>query len=314
MNYQRSRRRFLTKSAVAATSLLTAVGSVGTAAPTSAGRRIGFVDRNLDNFHSRTYLRILRENLKDEGFTVAGAFALEVEASRRWATENKLPFFENVAALAEQVDAFAILAPSNPELHLQLCESVFPYGKPTFVDKTFAPDAATAEKIITLADRHKTAVQTSSALRYTAVQDYANKVGRENVQHMVTWGGGSSFEEYVVHPLELAVSCLGHDIVELMRRGTGQQSQLLLNFTGGRTAVVNLYANARTPYAAAVTTGKDTKYVPVDTKVLFVNATRGLIDFYNAAEPQIDRRETMTIMRIIDAARKPAALEKFVKV
>ena len=83
MNYQPSRRKFLTKSALAATSLLAAGGSVGTAAaPTSAGRRIGFVDRNLDNFHSRTYLRILREDLEDEGFTVAGAFALEVEASR----------------------------------------------------------------------------------------------------------------------------------------------------------------------------------------------------------------------------------------
>ncbi|MCP4786235.1 MAG: Gfo/Idh/MocA family oxidoreductase [Fuerstiella sp.] len=310
-----SRRQFLTTSAVTTASLFAVAGtSTSARAATRSGGRIGFVDNNLDNFHSRTYLRILREDLKQQGFTVNGAFALEAELSRKWAADNDVPFSENVEDLAGKVDCFAILAPSSPELHLQLCEMVLPFGKPVFVDKTFAPNAATATKIFALADRHNAVVQTSSALRYTAVQDHVNDIGRENVKHMVTWGGGSSFEEYIVHPLELAISCLGPDVVEVMRRGTEPQSQLLLNLTNGRTAVVNLYSNARTPYAATVTSDKDTKYISVDTKDLFVRATRGLIDFYKSEEPKIARRETMAIMQVIDASRDPKALERFVKV
>jgi predicted dehydrogenase len=315
MNDYPSRRQFLTSSTVTTASLFAAAGtSTSARAEIRSGGRIGFVDNNLDNFHSRTYLRILQEDLKRHGFTVNGAFALEAELSRAWAADNDLPFFGNMKDLAEQVDYFAILAPSSPELHLQLCGMVLPFGKPVFVDKTFAPNAATATKIFAMADRHNAVVQTSSALRYTAVQDYVNDIGRENVKHMVTWGGGSSFEEYIVHPLELAISCLGADVVEVMRRGTESQSQLLLNFTNGRTAVVNLYSNARTPYAATVTSDKATKYISVDTKALFVRATRGLIDFYRSAEPQIDRRETMAIMQVIDASGDPNSLERFVKV
>jgi len=39
-------------------------------------------------------------------------------------------------------------------------------GKPTFVDKTFAPNAAAAERIFNLAAKHKTPVWSSSALRF----------------------------------------------------------------------------------------------------------------------------------------------------
>jgi hypothetical protein len=310
-----SRRQFLTTSGVTTASLFAVAGtSTSARAAMWSGGRIGFVDNNLDNFHSRSYLRILREDLKQQGFTVNGAFALETELSRKWAADNDVPFSDNLEDLAARVDCFAILASSSPELHLQLCAGVLPFGKPVFVDKTFAPNAATATKIYAMADRHNSVVQTSSALRYTAVQDYVNDIGRENVKHMVTWGGGRSFEEYIVHPLELAISCLGADVVEVMRRGTESHTQLLLNLTNDRTAVVNLYSNTRTPYAASVTSDKDTKYISVDTKDLFVRATRGLIEFYKSAEPKIDRRETMAIMQIIDISRDPVSLERFVKV
>jgi hypothetical protein len=56
---------------------------------------------------------------------------------------------------------------------------VLPFGKTTFVDKTFAPDVATAERIFKKADQHKAALQSSSALRYTAVQKVVQELGRD---------------------------------------------------------------------------------------------------------------------------------------
>jgi hypothetical protein len=49
-------------------------------------------------------------------------------------------------------------APSTPETHLELCQAVLPFGKATYVDKTFAPDLATAREIFALADQHAAAV------------------------------------------------------------------------------------------------------------------------------------------------------------
>jgi len=277
----------------------------------SAPKRIGFVDDNLDNFHARVTLEALRGPLKDRGYTLAGATALQHEKSRAWAAKNNVEYFDTPAALDKAVDVYAILAPSTPKTHEELCAAILPFGKTTFVDKTFAPDAATAERIFKMADQHKVALQSSSALRYTAVQKSLN---RDDVRHVVVWSPGGSYDEYAVHPVEMAVSCLGPEVQSMMRRGTDAESQLLLNFSGGRTAVVNVYVKHRTPYAASVTTSKETRYVEVDTKPLFVDAAAGMLDFFAAGKALVDRRETLAVMRILDASRDPAALQGFIKV
>ncbi len=279
----------------------------------SPPRRIGFVDDDLDNFHLRVYLEALRGPLKDRGFVVTGATALQAGKSRAWAEKNNLEYFDTVAALDKVVDCYAVLAPSTPKTHEELCGRVLPFGKTTFVDKTFAPDAAAAERIFALADRNKVALQTTSALRYTAVQKYVSGIGLKEVRHVIAWAPGGSYDEYAIHPLEMAISCLGPDVQSLMRRGTEAESQLLLNFTEGRTAVVNVHVKKKTPYAASVTTTKETRYFEVDTKPLFIDAAAGMLDFFAAGKALVDRRETFALMRILDASRDPAAREGFVK-
>ena len=278
-------------------------------------KRIGFVDYKLDNFHANVFLNHLRDEAADRGFAVAGGFALDEEDGLAWSENNDVPYFDSVEALNEHVDSYAVLAPSNPELHLELCEMVLPMGKTTYVDKTFAPDLETAEKIFALADEYGVAMQTASALRYTEVQDFVKEAGgSEAVRHMVAWGGGGSFGEYSIHPTEMAISCMGPDVESLMRRGTDEHSQLLLNFSGGRTAVINVYTNATTPFAASVTTESETHYITVDTNCLFVNMTHAMLDLFETGEVSIPREESLMVRRILDSAGKPEAVEGFVGV
>jgi hypothetical protein len=288
-------------------------GMAALALPQGAPKRIGFVDDDLDNFHARVFLEALRGPLKDRGWIVSGAWALQADKSRAWAQKQGLPWFDDPAALDKQVDAYAILAPSTPGTHEELCKRIVPFRKTTFVDKTFAPDLSTAQRIFALADQHGVALQTSSSLRYTAVQKFVEAAGRADVRHVVTWGPGRSFDEYAIHPLEAAISCLGPEATALRRRGTAADVQLQIDFSGGRTAVVNVHTQRKTPYAAMVTTTKESKYVEVDTKPLFVDAAAAMLDFFAAGRALVDRLETLTLMRLLDAARDPAALEGGVK-
>jgi predicted dehydrogenase len=276
-------------------------------------RRIGFVDFKLENFHANVYLKTYRNHLKDRGWTVAGAYALDEDDGRAWAEHNDVPYFKTPAALNQNVDCFMILAPSNPELHLKLCEAIFPFGKTTYVDKTFAPDLATATKIFELADRHKTAIQTTSALRYTNVQRYVGDPKTGPVKHMITWGGGSSFGEYAIHPVELLISCMGADAKSLMRRGGGEFSQLLINFTDGRTGIANVYTHGETPFAASVTSEKETKLLHVETSKIFLDTAAAVLDLFESGKPNIDRRESLIIRRILEAANEAAAQKGFVQ-
>jgi hypothetical protein len=275
-------------------------------------KRIGFVDYKLDNFHANTYLAALRNQLKERGYTVEGCTAMYADEGREWADKNQVPYYSSVAELNTHIDYFMVLAPSSPEVHLDLCRLVLPFGKVTYVDKTFAPDLATARQIFALADQHHTVMQTTSALRYTNVQAYVQKIGADFVKHMVTWGGGRSFAEYAIHPVELMVSCMGAQAVSLMRRGTGLYSQLLINFMTGRTGVVNVYIESDTPFAAAVTTAKQTRLLMVDDSKLFIDMAAAILDFFDTGEPAIAREESLMIRHILDVAEQPEALDHFV--
>ena len=276
--------------------------------------RIGFVDYKLENFHANVFLKAYRTQLTNRGATVSGCHALEEEDGRAWAKKNDVPYFDDPTQLNAAVDAYMILAPSNPEKHLELCQRVFQFGKPTYVDKTFAPDLATAKTIFDLADKHNVPVQTTSALRYTNVQAHAK--GR-TVRHMTAWGGGSSFDEYAIHPVEMVISVMGPRVTSLLRRGDAKYSQLLLNFDAdgandaARTATVNVYATEGTPFAAAVTDEKGTKVIEVETSRLFIDTAAAALDFLEAGKPNIDRAESLAVRRILDVAGKAEARERF---
>jgi predicted dehydrogenase len=307
------RRVFLQTAALAAGAA--AVAGTGTAAetpPAATGRRIGLVDLYLDNYHANVFLQALRGPLQSRGFTIAGATGTQEARSRAWAEKNGIAYFDHDAALNHAVDFYMVLAPSNPEVHLDLCRRILPLRKPTYIDKTFAPDLATAQKIFALADEHATPVQTSSALRYTNVQDEVKKAAPAKVEHMVTWGGGGSFDEYAIHPLELLISVMGPEATALMRRGAPERAQLLINFTQGRTGVVNVFPKTETPFAASFTTAKATRHVEVEVGKIFANNQAAILDFFAAGKPNVDRRESLTIMRLLDAARDPKAMAAFV--
>ena len=131
-----------------------------------------------------------------------------------------------------------------------------------------------------------------------------------------TWwrgGGGRSFEEYAIHPVELVVSCMGPDAERLMLRGAGNQRQLIIDFSDGRTAVVNVFTNAVTPYAASVTTDKETKIIIEDCARLFLDMAAAILDLFEAGKATIDRAESLMIRRILDAALKAKAAGRFMK-
>src|SRR5688572_19265898 len=116
------RRAFLQTTTAAA---LAAV--LSRAAETAHGRRIGFVDLNLENYHANVFLQALRGPLKERGFTVTGATGTRTAESRAWAEKNQVPFFDNDTALNAAVDFFMVLAPSNPEVHPELCQRILPF-------------------------------------------------------------------------------------------------------------------------------------------------------------------------------------------
>ncbi len=278
-----------------------------------AAKRIGFVDDDLDNFHANTYLSALRGPLVHRGWEVVGATALQAEKGTAWATKNGIPHYDTIADLASAVDAIAILAPSTPETHEALAEQVLPHGKPTFIDKTFAPDLAAAERIFALADSNRVAVQSTSALRTTAIQAQLEKLEGPLV-NLGVWAGGASLAEYGVHPVEIAVSCLGPEAERLTVAGAELHPTLVIEYSRGRVATIDFNAAEYAPFVAMLTTDRWSRHVVVDDKRLFVDAAAAILDFFEAGQPLVPRGETLAVMRILEAVKSPAARHGWVTV
>lgn len=276
-------------------------------------KRIGFVDDDLDNFHANTYLSALRGPLASRGWEVVGANALQAEKGAAWASEKGVAYIDTIAGLAADIDAFAILAPSTPETHEALAAQVLPHGKPTFIDKTFAPDTITAERIFALADKHRAAVQTTSALRTTAIQSELERLEGPLV-NIGVWAGGASFAEYGVHPVEIVVSCLGSQAERLTVAGAEHHPTIAIQFSRGRVATIDFNAAEYTPFAAMLTTERWSRHAVVDDKRLFIDAAAAILDFFDAGQPLVPRDETLAVMRILDAAKSSAARDSWVAV
>jgi len=268
-----------------------------------ATKRIGIVDHELDNFHANTYLSAIRGALAERGYDIVGATATSSAAGRHWAGGKDVRYYESVAELAADVDFFMILAPSDPQMHFSMCEQVLPFGKPTFVDKTFAPSVEVAKSIFALADSYSVPIQTTSALRTTDVQQYVRDC-REELQHVYIWGGGGTLEEYGIHPIELAVSCLGANAMEMLWFGPVEHPQIVLRYAEGKSAVIDFTAGAHVEYLAAITTTTATEIIKIDLSKLFIDAAAFVLDFFDAGKPLVNRRETLLVHHALELASR----------
>lgn len=264
-----------------------------------ANKRIGLVDYQLDNFHARVYLAAVRGVLAQRGYEIVGATAWDSASSRPWADKNAVTYFDTVKELADVVDNFMVLAPANPELHLEMCEQVLPFGKPSFIDKTFAPNFAVAQQIFDMAAAHNTPIQSTSALRTSNIQEELAK-SAESLRSMFITAAGPTFEEYGIHPVELAISCMGPAVESLMCAGSDIHPQFLLLFSDERTAVIDFNTQAELPFTATLLTPSGAEHVAVAGDQLFVKAAASILDFFDAGIAQIDRSETLVIRRILD--------------
>ena len=52
--------------------------------------------------------------------------------------------------------------------------------------------------------------------------------------------------------------------------------------------------------------------VEVDVPKIFANNQSAILDFFASGKPNVDRRESLTIMRLLDAARDARSLKGFV--
>lgn len=266
-------------------------------------KKIGFVDYYLSEWHANNYPAWMAEVCKEKGLDYQVAYAwgeletspLDGVTSAQWCEKNGVELCATIDELCQKSDVILVLAPSNPEKHLQYAKAVLPYGKTTYIDKTFAPDLATAEEIFSIAAQYKTPVFSSSALRY------ATELETETpTRVMMVTGAGSSVEEYVVHLAEMVVRKLGVGAKSILCDACGKLRTFHLSYEDDREAL--MVFGPKLPYTLQMTDGEGKpKYAPVKS-AFFPGLMAEILRYYESGESSVTPEETLEVMRICQGA------------
>jgi hypothetical protein len=265
-------------------------------------KSIGFVDYYISEWHANNYPVWIKEVCEKSGaqFEVKYAWAeteispVDGKSTDTWCEEFGVQKCESIAELCEKSDYIVILAPSNPEKHLEYAKEALKYGKNTYIDKTFSPDYATAKEIFDLAAEYGTRFFSTSALRFASeLKDF------ENANNLLIKGGGSNLEEYIIHTVEIAVALLKENVSAVKIRIEGERRIGELITPSGRKATLDF-----APQNGFVVSGTlpDGSHLEKTISSNFFGALmEEILKFFENGEIPFDESQTIEAMALRDA-------------
>lgn len=269
-------------------------------------KKIGMIDAYISEWHANHTPEWIAATNAELGtdYQISYVFAeqkispVDGLSTGEWCRREGAQECKSIEELCEKSDAFMIMAPSDPDRHLAYAQAAFPYGKPTFIDKTYAEDAKTGEEIFALSKQYGTPFFTSSALRFASELQTVGKV-----KNLIVTGGYSNLSEYAVHPLEIAVRLLGAQ--KVTKTGIvhqGGQHFFSFETEKGAKATVILAPGIPFTVTAEEEDGKG-KYLPL-TSPYFRLMDREIIRFFESREAPFPYEETRLLMRLRDELLK----------
>ena len=265
---------------------------------------LGFVDYYINEWHANNYPAWIEKACKESGadFKVKYAYSeLDVDpengySSEKWCEERNIKRCRTIEELCEKSDYIFILAPSDPEKHLEYAKKVLPYGKTTYIDKTFAPDFATAQEIFDLAKLYGTKIFSTSALRYSAeLEKYKN-----SARGIFTTGTGRTIEEYIIHQAEMVVKCMGVGACEVKTTVNDDRYFVDLKYNDGRKASMFYVAYGDVPFTATVTGGNGKSVYCNIQSDFFYLLIKDILAFFVSGKEPFDYRETLETIKIVE--------------
>ena len=269
-------------------------------------KKVGFIDYYLDEWHAIHYPEWIRNSGVRLGLDIIVEYAWgEINApngltNKEWCSSRSISLVSSIEEVCLKSDYIIILCPDNAEKHLEYVRLAAPFGKPIFVDKTFAPDLNQAKEIFRLAEEGGSLLYSTSSLRYSKEIEQFN----HDAKNIITTGKGPDLDTYAVHQIEMVIKVLGVNARTVTALISGPVASLHYVFEGGKNAVINFGFRTRMPYSVCVETNSGESYYAEIISEFFPRFIDGLISSYITGILPVSKEETLAVIACIDAAKK----------
>ncbi len=273
--------------------------------------KVGFLDFQLTNSHFKKFHSLLTGEVGGGQVEVVGMHELEpTEQGRQWCTENNARYVESAEELVSNSDALLVLAPNNPEKHLQVAAPALSSGKPVYIDKLLADTPEEAGKILKLAGEGKSPVMCASSLRFAAELEELDKKLTGKPETVFARGYGK-FPVYAVHTIAMALRYFGADVQRVIDTGAGAARLLTVEGGAGRAFIevrdVPNGAKAFPWQVGVVANGKHVTATVTDTNAFYVNLMRETLEFYRTGKSPVSPEEQLATVKVQWGAEQSAA-------
>lgn len=267
-------------------------------------KHIGFVDFYISEWHANNYPAWIEEINRALGFDYKVSFAwaeqyvspVDGVNTDEWCEKNSIERIDNIEELCEKSDVIVVLAPSNPEKHLEYAKKVLPFKKRTYIDKTFAPNYGEAKEIFEIGEKYGTPFFSTSALRYA--DELKNFTGAENI---TVNGGGRDFEEYIIHLAEMVTVLSKENFVKA--RVELQNETYVCTLLTEKSKEIKLNFKNGLPYG--VTADVNGKEITCEVKSdFFKNLIADILKFFESGKLPFGKNKTLRVMQIRDLLLK----------
>lgn len=267
--------------------------------------KIGFIDYYLDEWHANNYPAMIADRL-DGKYRVAYAYG-EIDSprpggltNRQWGDKYGVELVTSIPELIEKSDCIVVLAPDNPETHEELTELALQSGKRVYIDKTMAPDKASALRIFANADAHGTPCYSTSALRFSAELE---EIDTTAIERLYSEGPGM-YEIYAIHQIEPIVRLMQTPAKRVMYLGNDRHPSMIIEFADGRFAEMHQCNGLNFRLVTADKDYQAKEYVIRSD--YFGRFIDNLLEFFETGVVNVPHEQTVEVMAIREAGRKAA--------
>ncbi|RWU10771.1 Gfo/Idh/MocA family protein [Pedobacter chitinilyticus] len=305
-----NRKDFVTMGSLAAMSLLVNNQLMAAA---FKGKRIGIV--GLDSSHAIAFTNELNANLANgtyKGYQVVAAYpmgspSIPLNAKRipTFTEEIKklgVEVVDSIPALLKKVDV-VLLETNDGNKHLEQAELILKAKKPLFIDKPIANSYEEALKIFQLAEKYRTPVFSSSALRYIPGIDNIDRtkvLGAEIYSPAHTEPSHKDLYWYGIHGVEMLFTIMGTDCISVQTQHTTDADFYVAEWSGNRIATLRGTRKGVDGFGGTVFT--DEKIITLGAYQGYAPLLQRIISFFETGETPVASTETLAICKFIDAA------------
>lgn len=280
----------------------------------------------LDTSHAVSFTRILNDPDHEyhvQGGRVVAAFPggspdFEKSITRVEGFTNQMrddfgvAIMDTPEAVAEASDAILILS-GDGRVHAEQFGKIAAYGKPVFIDKPLAVSTADARRIFRLAEEHRIPVLSSSALRYSVALDQAlanqesgKLLGADVYGPMPIEPTQPGFFWYGIHAIEILYKIMGIGCTQVYTATSEDHDVIVGHWKEGRIGTVRGSRVSPYNYGGLIHREKGTASFDVNThpKPRYASELDVIMDMFHHGRVQVEKTETLEIIRFIEAANE----------